>query len=97
MQDLVAERLFTGYFAKGEDVGDAAVLGAIARECGVAADLNDAALADAVGDEEEASRAAGVQGVPLISFRGQVVSEGAAPEEMLAARLKELSSENGGK
>lgn len=97
MQNMVAERLFTGYFTKGEDVGDSGVLAAIALECGVAADLNDAALADAVGDEEEASRAAGVQGVPLISFRGQVVSEGAAPEEMLAARLKELSSENGGK
>jgi hypothetical protein len=35
-----------------------------------------------------------VNGVPLISFRGQVVSEGAAPEEMLAARLKELSAKS---
>jgi predicted DsbA family dithiol-disulfide isomerase len=97
MQDMVAERLFTGYFTKGEDVGDPAVLVSIAQEFGVAADLNDAALADYVRDEEEAARAAGVQGVPLISFRGQVVSEGAAPEEMLAARLTELSLESGDK
>ena len=95
MQDLVAERLFMGYFTKGEDVGDTGVLTAIAQEFGVAVDLNHAALADYVRSEEEASREAGVQGVPLISFRGQVVSEGAAPEEMLAARLKELSSESG--
>jgi predicted DsbA family dithiol-disulfide isomerase len=100
MQDLVAERLFTGYFTRGEDVGNVAVLAAIAQEYGVGAHLNDAALADYVRDEEEASRAAGVQGVPLISYYrgkhgGQVVSEGAAPEEMLAARLKELSLESG--
>jgi predicted DsbA family dithiol-disulfide isomerase len=95
MQNLVAERLFTGYFTKGEDVGDTAVLAAIAREYGVAADVNDAGLADYVTGEEEAAREAGVQGVPLISYRGKIVSEGAAPEEMLAARLKELNSESG--
>ena len=95
MQDSVADRLFTGYFTKGEDVGDAAVLAAIAQETGVVADLNDAALAEHVRREEEVSREAGVQGVPLISFRGQVVSEGAAPEEMLAARLNELILESG--
>lgn len=97
MQDTVAERLFTGYFTKGEDVGDSGVLAAIAQENGVVVDLNDAALADYVRGEEEAAREAGVNGVPLISFRGQVVSEGAAPEEMLAARLKELSAESEGK
>jgi predicted DsbA family dithiol-disulfide isomerase len=95
MQNTVAERLFTGYFIKGEDVGDGGVLTGIAQENGVVADLNDAALAEYIRDEEESSREAGVQGVPLISFRGRVVSEGAAPEEMLAARLKELSSESG--
>jgi predicted DsbA family dithiol-disulfide isomerase len=95
LQDVIAERLFTGYFTKGEDVGDSAVLKAIAQEYGVTADLNDTALADPVSGEEEAAREAGVQGVPLISYRGQVVSEGAAPEQMLAARLKELISESG--
>jgi predicted DsbA family dithiol-disulfide isomerase len=93
-QDMVAERLFTGYFIKGENVGDSGVLASIAQEFGVAVDLNDAALSDFVRGEEEAAREAGVNGVPLISFRGQVVSEGAAPEEMLAARLKELSAES---
>lgn len=95
MQNSVADRLFMGYFTKGEDVADSGVLASIAREFGVAVDLNDAALSEYVRGEEEAARAAGVQGVPLISFRGQVVSEGAAPEEMLAARLKELSLESG--
>jgi predicted DsbA family dithiol-disulfide isomerase len=95
VQNPVAERLFMGYFTKGEDVGDPAVLASIARECGVAADLDDGALADYVKAEEETSRRAGVQGVPLISFQGKMVSEGAAPEEMLAARLKELSAGSG--
>ena len=90
LQNRVAERLFTGYFTMGEDVGDVAVLASIAREFGAIADLDDAGLAGHVRDEEEAARAAGVQGVPLISFKGQVVSEGAAPEGMLAARLREL-------
>lgn len=93
LQNRVAERLFMGYFTKGEDVGNVEVLVSIARECGVVADPDDAGLTDYVRAEEEAARTAGVQGVPLISFQGQVVSEGAAPEEMLAARLKELLSE----
>ena len=35
VQNRVAERLFTGYFTLGEDVGDVDVLLSIARECGV--------------------------------------------------------------
>jgi len=41
--------------------------------------------------EEQAARDSGVQGVPLIRYEGALVSEGAAPEEMLAARLQELA------
>jgi predicted DsbA family dithiol-disulfide isomerase len=91
VQNLVAERLFTGYFIEGEDVGDPAVLAAIARECRVAADPDDPALAEYVRNEERAARESGVQGVPLIRYEGALVSEGAAPEEMLAARLRELN------
>ena len=96
VQDRVAERLFTGYFTRGEDVGNPTVLLSIARECGVDAiatpeDLDDAALAEYARAEEQAARDGGVQGVPLIKFEGRLVSEGAATEEILAARLRELS------
>jgi predicted DsbA family dithiol-disulfide isomerase len=95
VQNRVAERLFAGYFTNGEDVGDANVLLEIARECGVdaiasAGDLDDAALSDYVRTEERKARDAGVNGVPLMTFEGRLVSEGAAPEEMLAARISEL-------
>jgi predicted DsbA family dithiol-disulfide isomerase len=90
-QNQVAERLFTGYFTRGEDVGNLAVLSAIGRECGVDADVNDEVLAKAVKDEEAAVRELGVNGVPLITFGGRLVSEGAAPETSLAEILREFS------
>ena len=98
VQNRVAERLFSGYFTDGEDVGNPTVLFSIGRECGVDSvsapeDLDNAGLVDHVRAEERKVRAEGVQGVPLIRFSGEVVSEGAAPEEMLAARLRELSAE----
>ncbi len=94
-QNRAAERLFTAYFTNGEDVGDVGVLLSIARECGVDAvatpeDLHDATLAERVRVEEQTARDGGVQGVPLITFDGNLISAGAAPEETLAARLREL-------
>lgn len=102
VQNRVAERLFTGYFTNGEDVGDVRVLLSIARECGVEGvsapgDLDDPALSAAVRAEEESTRESGVQGVPLITYEGVLVSEGAAPPEMLADRLLELSLKSPGK
>jgi len=90
VQNQVAETLFTGYFTEGLDVGDVTVLRSIAREAGVDIDLDDPELTAYVRAEEQASREAGVQGVPLIKYKGAIVSEGAAPSEMIAARLREL-------
>lgn len=95
VQNQVAERLFTGYFTRGEDVGDVEVLLSVAHECGVEAvtkpeHLDDAALSEYVRAEERSARDRGVQGVPLISYDGRVVSAGAAPEETLAATLREF-------
>jgi predicted DsbA family dithiol-disulfide isomerase len=84
VQNCVAERLFIGYFTNGEDTGDPKVLEAIARECGVEADLDDRELMAGVRSVEQ------VSGVPLMTYEGNLVSEGAAPERMLAARLREL-------
>lgn len=99
IQNRVAERLFTGYFLKGEDVGDPAMLTQIAQECGVTSiskpeELDDPDLTAAVRGEEESMRESGVEGVPLIMYAGAIVSEGAAPEERLAGRLRQLSAGN---
>ncbi len=90
-QNQIAERLFTGYFCRGEDVGDDALLQSIATDHGFAIDFSDSALTEKVRTEEKSFRDSGVQGVPLMLYRGQLVSEGAAPEETLAARLRDLS------
>ena len=92
VQDRVAERLFTGYFTRGEDVGDPAVLALLAAECGVVG-ADDPGVAESVRAEERSVRE-GVQGVPRISYRGKLVSAGAAPEQMLAAALLELIGGN---
>ena len=94
VQNRFAERLFTGYFTRGEDVGDVGVLLSISRECGVDAvstpeDLDDPELGADVRAGEQSARDAGVQGVPLITYRGRLVSEGAGPPEILAQRLRE--------
>jgi predicted DsbA family dithiol-disulfide isomerase len=93
VQNRVVESLFAGYFTNGQDVGDPAVLMSIAKDCGVDVDLDDAALASFVRAEESAARNSGVNGVPLIRYEGAIVSEGAGPEEMMAARLRELRGE----
>ncbi|HXE64712.1 MAG TPA: DsbA family oxidoreductase [Bryobacteraceae bacterium] len=87
-QNRVAERLFTGYFCNGEDVGNTAVLASIAAEFGIEADFEDAALISRVRTEEKAARDAGVEGVPFIEYQGRIVSEGAATPETLAAALR---------
>jgi predicted DsbA family dithiol-disulfide isomerase len=91
VQNCVAERLFVGYFINGEDTGNPNVLLAIARECGIDANLDDLALTEHVRSEEKSVRIAEVAGVPLMTYEGKLLSEGAAPEETLAARLREMS------
>jgi predicted DsbA family dithiol-disulfide isomerase len=95
IQNDVAERLFDGYFTRGEDIGDPDVLLAIAREYGVqgiseAGDLANPVLAGEVQKEERGHREAGVRGVPLISYRGRFLASGAQREQLLATTLNEL-------
>ncbi|HVV46329.1 MAG TPA: DsbA family oxidoreductase [Bryobacteraceae bacterium] len=92
VQNEIAERLFTGYFCKGEDVGNPAVLAAIARDFGLEPDFDDPALMDRVREEEIGARDNGVTGVPFIQCQGRTISEGAAPPEMLAAALREFQN-----
>ncbi|MFX1676653.1 DsbA family oxidoreductase [Paraburkholderia sp. A2WS-5] len=70
------ERLFTAYFIEGEDIGDAATLSRIARECGV----DDAASASQPRAHGATNR---VDGVPYFVFDGRYTLSGAQPPQVL--------------
>jgi len=94
-QNLIAERLFRGYFLNGEDVGDPATLLRIALEFGVAAisrleDLDSPALVSEVKTAERMAASAGIRGVPQISFQGTIVANGAQKEELLADSIRQI-------
>lgn len=85
--DLV-ERLFAGYFIDGRNIGDHAVLAAIAAEAGLDAGEARAQLESGAGREEIAAmdvraRKLGVTGVPFFIFDGRVAVSGAHEPEML--------------
>jgi predicted DsbA family dithiol-disulfide isomerase len=95
IQNMVAERLFQGYFIKGEDVGDPATLLEIAREFGVtslsrAEDFDSPALIAEVKEAERVAASAGIRGVPQITFQGKLVATGAQQEELIAASLRQI-------
>jgi len=99
-QNLVAERLFQTYFINGEDVGDPITLLRISREFGVTAilrleDLDSPALVSEVKTEERKAASAGIRGVPLISFQGTVVANGAQKEELLADSILRILGTTG--
>jgi predicted DsbA family dithiol-disulfide isomerase len=94
IQTKVAERLFQGYFIKGEDVGDPSTLLRIARECGVTSlsrveDFDSADLTREVKEAELMAASAGIRGVPQITFQGTVVATGAQQEELIAASIRQ--------
>ncbi len=87
-QAEIVDRLFRAYFTEGLDIGDAAELTAIARECG----LDPDAVATLLGrdDDKEAVRreigeaqAIGVSGVPFFIFAGRLAVSGAQEVEVL--------------
>ncbi len=88
VQDAVVEGLFRKYFIDGEDVGDPAVLIAVAREAGmdvgvVAKLLSSDADRDLVLREEAVARRMGVSGVPCFIIDQKLVLVGAQETDML--------------
>jgi predicted DsbA family dithiol-disulfide isomerase len=99
-QNRVAERLFQGYFIKGEDVGDSGTLLGIAREFGVTSlsrveEFDSLALVGEVKEAERVAASAGIRGVPQISFQGTVVATGAQQEELIAAAIRQILGTTG--
>ncbi|MGZ6010129.1 MAG: DsbA family oxidoreductase [Rhizomicrobium sp.] len=88
VQDDIVERLFQAYFIEGRDVGDPAVLSAIATEAGMDGDLVATLLAgdaDLAEVEREAGLASemGISGVPTFIFDSKFMISGAREAELL--------------
>ncbi|MGZ6007535.1 MAG: DsbA family oxidoreductase [Rhizomicrobium sp.] len=88
VQDDMVERLFQAYFIDGRDVGDPAVLSAIATEAGMDGDLVATLLAgdaDLAEVEREAGLASemGITGVPTFIFDSKFMISGAREAEVL--------------
>lgn len=87
------EALFTGYFARGMDLGDPEVVRALAREAGVDPDALDAALEDGLAEPElertsAEARSLGITGTPTFVFDARFAAVGAQPAETLAEALR---------
>jgi predicted DsbA family dithiol-disulfide isomerase len=90
----VVDALFRAYFEQAQDIGDAAVLAAIAQRCGVA-QWPDAADEKTVAALEEEMRGLGISAVPTFIFDRKVGVSGAHPPEALAAAMREAADVSG--
>ena len=91
----LVERLFVGQFQRGEQVGDPAVLTAIAGECGydgatVAAYLDSDADVELVRDLERESRSWGVRAVPTFVIKRSLTIAGAEDPAILADGIRQV-------
>jgi predicted DsbA family dithiol-disulfide isomerase len=89
----LVERLFSAQFQRGEHVGDAGILAAIAAECGydatVVADyLASDRDADSVRQRESAVRALGITMVPTFILPGNQIIVGAEDPTILAEGIR---------
>ncbi len=95
-QEPVVEGLFRAYFTEGRDVGDRAVLAAVAREAGMSGDVASRLASDedriAVAQEIEGAYQIGVTGVPCFVFNRRVGIMGAQSPEALLDLVKQADA-----
>ncbi|MFC5593253.1 DsbA family oxidoreductase [Lysobacter niastensis] len=83
LYESLLERLFAAYFQRGQDIGDASTLRALAHETGVPADL----CADATPDEAWPRDVVAFNGVPYFVFNGRLSVSGAQDAATLLAAM----------
>jgi predicted DsbA family dithiol-disulfide isomerase len=100
-QDAVVEGLFRAYFLEGRDIGDRAVLAAVAA----AADFNDQKIRDylagpddveRVNNEDAMARRMGIQGVPCFILNRKYAISGAQEPAVFLEALEVLKREAAG-
>ena len=87
-QSEMADRLFRAYFVEGRDIGDRAVLLAIAGDCGLDTEivrklLEGGADVEPVRQEVAEAQKIGVTGVPFFIFDGRLAVPGAQDASIL--------------
>ncbi|MGH8724363.1 MAG: DsbA family oxidoreductase [Burkholderiales bacterium] len=88
-QNAVVDALFRAYFEEAKDIGDAAVLAEIARQCGVQGWPEAARDVSAL---EQEVRAMGISAVPTFLFERKLGVAGAHPPEALAAAMRQAAA-----
>lgn len=97
-QHAVVEALFAAFFRDGRDIGDAAVLSAIAAECGMDAEVTARLLASDADRDDLAARDAdarekGVTAVPTFLIDRQFVVPGAQSVETWQQIIDEIAEQ----
>lgn len=92
-EDAMVERLFAAYFSEGKDIGETAVLAALAGDAGldapaVAARLESDEDREAVAAEIEDAYRIGVTGVPCFIVDRRFAVVGAHPGEAIARAIR---------
>lgn len=88
--DAVVDALFRAYFEDASDIGDAAVLQAIAERAGVSG-WPEEKDEETVKEKEDRVRDLGISGVPTFIFNKTSGISGAYPPEMLAQAIREAA------
>ena len=96
-QTALVDRLFRAYFIEGADLTQRAVLIALAREAGMAADsaasvLDSTERAAAVRAAEQQAQRLGVSGVPFFIVDRRFALSGAQPPETLLEALRHAAA-----
>jgi predicted DsbA family dithiol-disulfide isomerase len=91
------ERLMSGHFERGENIGDNETLVRLAAECGEAAVATRAYLesdadADTVRGLADRARQMGVTGVPLFIFNQAVALNGAQPPQQILQAIAQAQA-----
>lgn len=94
LQTQLIERLFQGFFQRGQDIGDTAVLTRLASKCGIEQQAAAAYLASAEGlgalrKAEQHAQRHGISGVPGFVFDNRLQLSGAVPPDTLLKAMQQ--------
>lgn len=94
-RDEVMDAIYAAYFEFGRDIGDAAVLVAIAEEVGLDGAAIGQAMAGAAATDDVLAdiafaRQVGISGVPFFIFNDRYAFSGAQPPETIRAVMEQV-------